>query len=183
MNLCLRVCLALLCFWSYASPCAAQCGFAIVPAAEQRWYRDEGWLIPGLSDAKGFADMHRTVDGKPQDWVWPEGVTAHIAVHDHDYDVQFPDAVFDDGGSNKRMLSRKFLLYRMLRWEVNGKPYAYSYLLGPHDVACTSSVDIVDDRGDGKFRLMISPGHLLIGPIGREPSPPPIPEWLQQPKS
>jgi hypothetical protein len=168
---------------SVASPCVAQCGFAIVPAADAHWYREQGWPIPGLDDAKGFAKIHRTIDGKPKDWVWPEGITVSWVVHGEDYNVQFPDAVFDENGSQKRMLPRSFRLYQMLRWEMDGTPYAYSYELGPYDVACTASVDIIDDRGDGKFRLMISPGHLLMAPPGQNPEPPPVPEWLQKPKS
>ena len=166
-----------------AFPCAGQCGFAIVPAADTHWYRNEGWPIPGLSDAKGFANIHRTIDGKPNDWVWPEGITVHWVVHDEGYDVQFPDAVFEDNGSRKRMLPRSFRVYQMVRWEMNGIPYAYSYELGPHDVACLASVDIIDDVGDGKFRLMTSPGHTLFSAPGHNPEPPPIPEWLKKPKA
>jgi hypothetical protein len=161
----------------------AQCGFAIVPAADKNWYRNEGWQIPGLADAKGFAEIHRTTDGKPKDWVWPEGISVTWVAHDKDYDVQFPDAIFDEGGSRKRMLPRRFKLYSMLRWEMHGTPYAYSYELGPYDVGCTASVDIINERGDGKFRLMVSPGHTLMVPPGSTPEPPRVPEWLQKPKS
>lgn len=169
-------------FWCY-HPSSAQCGFAIVPAADKRWYRHEGWPVPGLSDAKGFADIHRTIGGKPKDWVWPEGITVKWVAHDKNYDVQFPDAIFEEDGSRKRMLPRRFMLYSMLRWEMNGTPYAYSYDLGPYDVACVASVDIVDDRGDGKFRLITSPGHTLMRHGGSTPPVPPVPEWLQKPKS
>src|SRR5580698_8138082 len=123
-----------------ASLTHAQCGFAIVPAASEHWHLNEGWPIPGLSDARGFANIHRTIDGKPKEWVWPNGITVSWVMHDKGYEVQFPDTVFDDGGSRKRMLPRRFLLYSMLRWEMNGTPYAYSYELGPYDVACTASV-------------------------------------------
>jgi hypothetical protein len=175
--------LALLLGCFVVAPCVAQCGFAIVPAVDKKWYRNEGWPIPGLSDAKGFAKIRRTVDGKPKDWVWPEGISVTWVVHDKDYDVHFPDAIFDENGARRRMLPRRFKLYSMLRWEVNGTPYAYSYELGPYDVACLSSVDIIDDRGDGKFRLMTSPGHMLMVAPDRTPEPPPIPEELQKPKS
>ena len=168
---------------SVVAPCAGQCGFAIVPAADTHWYREQGWPIPGLSDAKGFANVHRTIDGKPNDWVWPEGITVSWVAHDDGYKVQFPKALFDDNGSRKRMLPRRFLLYQMLRWKMNGIPYAYSYLLGPEDVACTASIDIIDDRGDGKFRLMTPSGHTLIVPPGRNPEPPPVPDWLKKPES
>jgi hypothetical protein len=171
---------------SLVPPCAAQCGFAIVPAAEQRWYREEGWPIPGLSDAKGFANMDVKLDGTLFNWGWPEGVTVSWVVHDEGYNVQFPDAVFDDNGSRKRMLPRKFLLYEMLRWEMNGTPYAYTYELGPYDFFCAATVDIIDDRGDGKFRLMTSPGHVVLGVrTMRWPKAeaPPVPDWLRKPKS
>jgi len=170
-----------LCFCSL--PSSAQCGFAIVPATDKHWYRNEGWTIPGLSDAKGFASIHRTIDGKPKDWVWPEGITVKWVAHDESYDIQFPDAIFQEDGSRKRMLPRRFKLYRMFRWEMNGSPYAYSYELGPYDIACSASVDLIDDRGDGKFRLLISPGHTLMSLPGRNPEVPPVPEWLQKPKS
>jgi hypothetical protein len=166
-----------------AAACVAQCGFAIVPAAAERWYRNEGWTIPGLSDAKGFAVIHRTFDGKPKDFILPEGISVTWVAHDEDYDVHFPGAIFDEDGSRKRMLPRRYKLYSMLRWEMNGTPYAYSYLLGPYDVACMASVDIIDDRGDGKFRLMTSPGHTLAVRPGGNPEPPPVPEWLQKPKT
>jgi len=167
-----------------SAPCPAQCGFAIVPAADTNWYREQGWPIAGLDDAKGFAKIHRTVDGKPEQQLpLPDGVTVMWVVHGDDYQVQFPDAVFDQNGSPMRMLPRSFKLYQMLRWEMNGTPYAYSYELGPHDVACFATVDIIDDRGDGKFRLMTSPGHLLVALGSPELEPPPVPVWLQKPKS
>lgn len=172
-----------------AVPCAGQCGFAIVPAAEQRWYRNEGWPIPGLSDAKGFAVIHRTVDGKPSELVLPEGISVTWAAFGQDsqfmnYHVQFPDVFFDDEGTRKHMLARSFKVYKMLRWQMKGTTYAYSYLLGASDVACMSSVDIIDDRGDGKFRLMTVPGDTYLGEAkGDPPEPPPVPDWLKKPKT
>jgi len=50
-----RVALVALAAWFGPFQCTAQCGFAIVPAADKNWHRNEGWPIPGLSDAKGFA--------------------------------------------------------------------------------------------------------------------------------
>ena len=174
---------------SVVAPCAAQCGFAIVPAAEQRWYREEGWPIPGLSDAKGFAAIHHSENGKPKDWVWPEGISVTWVTHDQDstdrnYHVQFPDVFFDDNGARKHMLQRSFKVYQMVRWQMNGTTYAYSYDLGASDVACSSTVDIIDNRGDGKFRLMTIPGHTLeFVRRGESPEPPPVPDWLKKPKS
>ena len=111
----------------------------------------------------------------------PKGITVTWVAHDPNYDVRFPEALFEEDGKPKRMLQRRFKLYSMFRWEMNGRTYAYSYSLGPYDVACAASVDIIDDRGDGKFRLMTSPGHSLLGSQSRSPDPPQVPDWLGKP--
>jgi hypothetical protein len=162
---------------------SAQCGFAIQPAADVKWYRNAGWEIPGLADAKSITKINLIINDKP--FAWPDGITVSMVVHDSKYEVNFPEAVFDIDGAHKKMLSRTFQLGQMLRWEMNGTPFAYSYFLLPHDVGCTASVDIIDDKGDGKFRLMTSGGHTLVGynPLKEKPSPPPVPEWLQKPKT
>jgi hypothetical protein len=172
------VALAALTAFVYPFPSSAQCGFAIEPAAEVHWYREQGWLPPGLDDAKLIGPLHVTINGLPK--VWPEGITVSLVMHDEGYRVQFPEAVFEDNGARKRMLLRSFDLRQMVRWEMRGTPYAYSYDLWPLDVACSATIDIIDDRGDGKFRLMTSPGHTIMG---RDLAPPPVPEWLNKPKS
>jgi len=178
MSLWQKIALVTVVACSYSLPSLAQCGFAIAPAAGVRWYREQGWQLPGLGDAKGIGPLNLTVNGQPK--VWPEGITVSTVLHDEGYRVLFPDAVFDDSGARKRMLARRFGLSRMLRWEIHGTPYAYSYDLSPLDVLCITTVDIIDDRGDGKFRLMTSPGHAIIF---RDIVPPPVPEWLSNPKS
>jgi hypothetical protein len=162
--------------WPHLS--SAQCGFAITPAANIKWYRENGWETPGVADAKSIAKFNVTINGKPK--VWPDGITVSVIEHEKDYRVSFPEAIFNDEGIQKKMLSRTFHLVQLLRWEMNGKPYAYSYYLLPYDVACDSSIDIVDDKGDGKFRLITSPGHPVVS---INPLPPPVPGWLMTPKS
>jgi hypothetical protein len=159
-------------------PASAQCGFAIVPAADVSWYRDAGWATPGVADAKSIAKVNLIINGKP--YVWPDGITVSAIVHDHDYRVSFPESIFDENGAHKKMISNTFQLGRLLRWEMNGKVYAYSYVLLPLDVACMATIDIVDDKGDGEFRLMTPVGHAFMG---GNPTPPPVPEWLNKPKS
>jgi hypothetical protein len=173
-----RVAFAVVVGCCWLLPSSAQCGFAIVPAADVSWYRDAGWETPGVSDAKSIAKVNLTINGKPH--VWPNEITVSAVVHDEGYEVSFPEAAFDDNGAHKKMLSRNFLLKQLLRWEMNGKPYAYSYYLWPHDVACMAAIDIIDDKGDGKFRLMTPAGHVITS---RDPMPPPVPEWLNRPKS
>lgn len=158
----------------------AQCGFAFEPAAAVRWYRNEGWKIPGLADAKAIVPINHEIDGKPVPWDFPEGITVHWVQHNAGYRVTFPTSIFERDGQRTKMLAREFILYQMVRWEVNGKPYAYSYELGPLDVACTANIDIIDDKGDGIFRVMTPNGHTLMG---QKPMSPPIPEWAKPPKS
>jgi hypothetical protein len=164
------------CFWPF--PFSGQCGFSVKPIEDVKWYREAGWPTPGVADAKSVSKVERNINGVP--FVWPEGLTVSAIVHRHNYQVLFPAAIFFDNGVHKRMLPSVFQLGQLLRWEMNGKIYAYSYLIEPHDLLCFTTVDLIDDKGDGKFRVMISPGHLTIGP---NPVPPPIPEWLKKPKS
>jgi hypothetical protein len=159
-------------------PSFGQCGFAIEPTAATHWYREDGWQLPGLDDAKAVGPLHLIINDVPE--VLPEGITVSIFVHEDDYRVQFPEAIFEDNSAHEKMLPRSFHLKQLVRWEMYGTPYAYSYYLLPYDVACIATVDIIDDRGDGKFRLMTSPGHSIMA---RNPAPPPVPEWLKKPKS
>lgn len=158
----------------------AQCGFAFEPASEVRWYRSEGWSIPGLKDAKSILPANLIVDGKPTLWPFPDGLTFSVVQHEYGYYVTFPEVIFVEDGKRTMMLSRTFLLYQLVRWEINGKAYAYSYVLGPRDVACTANIDIIDDKGDGVYRVMTPNGHTIRG---KDTIPPPLPEWAIPPKS
>jgi hypothetical protein len=164
------------CSWPLSS--SAQCGFSITPAAVVRWYREAGWETPGLADAKSISKVNLSVNGKP--FVWPDGITVSAVVHEEGYRVSFPETIFDDNGTHKKMHSSVFQLYQLLRWEMNGRTYAYSYELWPDHTLCTTTLDIFDDKGDGKFRLMTLPGHIIDV---QNPVPPPVPEWLREPKS
>ena len=181
MSRCLKV--AILAIASLVGPAAAcaQCGFAFEPAAVIRWYRSEGWTIPGLADAQAIVPVIRTIDGKSVPWDFPEGVTVHGVLHDHDYRVTFPEAIFEGNGKRTKMLARVFGLFAMLRWEVNGRPYAYSYELRPFDVACATSIDIIDEDGDGIFRVMTPGGHSIVSV--RHAEAPPLPAWAIKPKT
>lgn len=185
MTRCLRLAIAAVWVLSADLPACAQCGLAVAPAAETRWYRSEGWTIPGIDDAKRIAPIHWTTDGKAKDLHWPEGITVSVVVHDDDYRfITIPGAVFNDGGKKERLLQQSAYLYWMFRWEIHGKPYAYSYDLGSAHTGCGFSFDLIDDRGDGKFRLMVAPGHSVLNHSpGTVPEPPPLPAWTVKPSS
>jgi len=154
----------------------AQCGFTSTPASVVRWYRSQGWQTPGVDDAKSIRPIvGRTLDGRPLPW--PEGVTVSMIEHEDNYRVHFPGAIFDQHGVRRKMLPATMGLKWLYRWEISGRPYAYSYFLLPDDVACFYTVDLVGDRGDGKFLLMLSPGHAMSREI------PSIPKWGIKPKS
>jgi hypothetical protein len=157
--------------------CAAQCGFEVEPAKFISWYRNGGWPLPGLTDAKTIRPFHITVNGSQQPW--PDGITVSLIEHDKDYQVKFPTMIFNDNGSRKRLQHQNFYLEQLLRWKYRGRTYAYSYYLYPPNWACDSMIEIIDDRGDGKFRSLI-PTMLSI--MSGNPEPPPVPEWLNRPK-
>ena len=178
MGQAIKIAFAAVIIYYWPLPTSAQCGFAIAPAADVRWYHEGGWEIPGLTDAKSMGKLNVTINGTPH--IWPEGITVSLISHEENYQVSFPEAVFDENGIQKKMLARHFLLSQMLRWEINGTPYAYSYFLLPNDIACSASIDIIDDRGDGKFRVMTPAGHPIMN---QYPLPPPIPKWSGRPQS
>jgi hypothetical protein len=170
---------------------SAQCGFHAERLDIVRWYRIEGWALPGLQDATAITKVdyfvnndHVVIDGRSR--LWPEGITAWSIKHgDHrnHYRVSFPDAIFEEDGIRKKMVQSTFVLVWLVRWEMNGTPYAYSYTLWPSPnehvfAACMSSIEITDDKGDGKFRLLTSSGGFPHGL-----TPPPLPAWLKKPKT
>jgi hypothetical protein len=154
----------------------AQCHFVAEPADTITWHRPKGWDIPGLKDAT-FVRPRREVNGVPKPWSLPEGISLSVAVFREGYHVTFPAAVFEQDGKPMKMAARSFGIHQIVRWEIHGQPYAYSYLLLPDDVACSFTVDLVDDIGDGVFRSLVTPGHFIFSnPL----VPPPLPEWASK---
>ena len=151
----------------------AQCQFLAEPIAITNWYRSEGWHAPGVSDGQATRPLNVTINGKRPGW--PTGVTVSEIVHTKDYRVIFPAAVFQENGKRKKMRPRKLVLRELLRWDINDKPFAYSYDLAPEGVLCTFSVDLVDDKGDGVLRVMVAPGHVSSLDL----QPPPLPGWVK----
>jgi hypothetical protein len=156
----MRSLLTVLAAFYLSLPLFPQCGFKAEPVAVTSWHRSEGWKLPGITDGKVLGPLNVTLNGKAPPW--PTGVTVSEIVHAKGYHVSFPAGVFDEYGKQKRMRPRILGLHRLLRWELNGKPYAYTYELWPEGMLCDFSVDIVDDEGDGVFRLLESPGHNLL---------------------
>jgi hypothetical protein len=167
-----KVALASLTILTGALPVPAQCGFFSKPVAGFTWYRAEGWPTPGVEDAKATVPLN--AKGRP--YGWPEGLTVSQFVHELNHHIVFPSTIFEENGERKRTQPAAFILTGLWRWEMDGKPYAYTYTILSDTVACGFSMDLIDNRGDGKFRLMQSSDHGVTGY-------PPLPAWAAQPKS
>jgi hypothetical protein len=178
------LCVAVIAFVVSCVPVSshAQCGFHIEREAGVTWFRSGGWSLPGLKDVTAINEVAKPscVAGGGS-LRWPDGVTAWSIQHRKEYRISFPDAVFEEDGIRKNMRSSGFVLLALWRWDMNGRTYAYSYRLLPSPspgtyAMCDSAVEIIDDKGDGIFRVM-SP----IDPYSGF-TPPAVPAWVSKPK-
>jgi hypothetical protein len=148
------------------------CEFKFDPAASVRYYRAEGWELPGIRDF----DVKAPISGELPMFSVP-GVRAAILPHrDDPYIINFPAQVFTVDGERKRM--RPILVIAtLLRLEVNGKVFGYCYGLIPveahrvkgewkieSEAACVFSATFVDETGNGIFVAMY-PGELTAAMV------------------
>jgi len=163
------------------------CEFKYDPASVPRFYREDGWSLPGIEndDPHLKADMY----GLPRLDVLNQvaGLKVHVLRRDEDhYVVRFPEQVFSLSDQHNRM--RSMLAKAIIvRWEIDSKIVAYTYGLIPIEKAykkkgqwvyegelgCIFYGTFVDDRGDGVFRTLV-PGSL---------TPDLMPAWAKQPRS
>jgi len=177
----MRNTLLLLVVGFFSMPALAQCHFVAEPVANTVWYRREGWSLPGVQDGRAFVRINfKTADGKQRSLNWPDGVTVSGLPSNQGFSATFPEATFEENGTKMRMPQRKVGVHWLWRWEINGMPYAYTYDLEPYDVGCSFTIDLVDDKGDGVFRTMVTAGH---SPMTLTPQPPPLPTWAVKPQS
>jgi hypothetical protein len=149
---------------------ALGCQFQYDPASVHRFYREEGWSLPGIHDD----DPHVT----PNQYGAPPvgdvlraipGAKAYLLRRDEDhYVVEFPAQIFALD-SERRTMRRILAKATILRWEINGRVVAYSYGLIRIDKAykmngkwvydgelgCIFYGTFIDEKGDGVFRTMI----------------------------
>jgi hypothetical protein len=166
MNTALRVAFAA----SVLVSIALGCEFRYDPASVPRFYREEGWGLPGIHDddphvkpngygAPPVGDLLRAVPGAKM----------YLLRRDEDhYVINFPAQLFALGDEHKKM--RPFLAKAtIIRWEINGKVLAYSYGLIPiskaykqdgkwvyeGELGCIFYGTFIDDKGDGVFRTLV----------------------------
>jgi len=164
------------------------CGFRYDPASVPRFYREEGWSLPGIhdDDPRVKANLYGTPPLGDVLRAMPEA-KAHLLRRDEDhYVVSFPAQVFVLGTERKEM--RPVLAKAtIVRWEINGKIVAYSYGLIPiskaykkagrwiyeGELACIFNATFINDKGDGVFRTLV-PDTLR---------PELVPEWAKLPSA
>src|ERR1700682_1140684 len=109
--------------------CAASaCTFQFDSASDVKYYRSDGWQLPGVSDFNSSAPVR--YPGQYPGANIP-GARAVVLPHKEDPSViHFPAQTFMSDGTPKRM---RHALARaaILRWEMNGHTFAYSYGLIP----------------------------------------------------
>lgn len=159
------------------------CEFKFDAVAIPRYYRADGWQLPGIIDynAKAKVDYLGLYQASSV-----AGAKAFALPHDEDpYIVELPVQLFTLDGKEQRMRSMQARA-GILRWEMGGKIFAYSYGLVPvaaHrtngvwkidvEVGCVFSATFIDETGDGVFRLLV-PSKLTESLV---------PAWVKKPEA
>src|ERR1700730_6507257 len=106
-------------------PCVVSaCTFQFDPASTAKYYRSDGWQLPGISDFNSSAPV-RYLGQYPGANI--PGARAVVLPHLEDpYVIELQAQTFVFDGTPKRM-RRVMARAVILRWEMNGRIFAYSY--------------------------------------------------------
>lgn len=166
-----------------AIPCVAfPCTFQFDPAAVAKYYRSDGWQLPGINLKSSAPDRY----AGPYPGADIPGARAVALPHEaYPYIIEFPAQTFNFDGTLKRMRHVQARA-AILRWEMNGHIFAYSYGLIPvsaHridgkwkidvELGCIFNATFIDENGDGVFRLLVP--QALTESL--------IPAWVKRPES
>jgi hypothetical protein len=159
------------------SPLASACDLKYGPAASMQFVRPEGWKLPGVQSSTRLNPGHAFLSSDVP------GVTAALLRDRSSYIAEFPAQVFLLNGTRQR-LQAFTAKATVLRFQVNGRTFAYGYSLVPvlahrshgrwivdGELACVFDITFIDDRGDGAFRVLT---HNRL-------SPEMIPAWVRRP--
>ncbi len=157
-----------------AMPIVVGCSFQFDPAATVRYYRAEGWELPGIHDFDPKAPLRSELAGVLD-------VRAILLPHgNHPYVINLPAQIFTLNGETKKM---RPVLARatVMRLELNGRVFGYEYAMIPVEAhrsngawkidsesLCVFSATFIDETGKGVF-IALFPGGL---------AEPMIPEWV-----
>lgn len=163
------------------SPCALACGLKYDAVSATQLVRPQGWMLPGIADFVVSARIN--TEGLPPTLNVP-GLKAFVLAHEEPYVIELPEQEFLLKDSRQRMRSLRAKA-TIMRFEMDGKVFAYSYGLVPvtahrsngkwivdSEAGCIFYVTFIDDRGDGVFRALTEDGL----------KPDMIPAWVKRPK-
>jgi hypothetical protein len=165
-------------------PCVTHaCTFQFDPAANVKYYRSEGWKLPGIADFSSSAPV-RDIEQYPVTNI-PAARAIPLLHDEYPYVIELPAQTFTLDSAPKRM-HPVLALAAILRWEMDGKIFSYSYGLIPvsahringkwkidSEAGCIFNATFIDESGDGVFRLMV-PGSLTESLV---------PAWVKRPQS
>ena len=125
-------------------PCMASgCAFQFDPAATVTCYRADGWHLPGIADFNSSAPAPVSIR---QQTSMEREQSHHLTMKNPTFSSSPPrPSPFDVARKRMRPALVRAVI---LKWEMNGKIFAYSY-----------DVTFIDKDGDGVFRLL-APGVL-----------------------
>jgi hypothetical protein len=143
----------------------AACDFAYDPASVPKYYREQGWALPGVADYNPHAKA--SFENAPISGTIPGAVAQLLPHDDSPYIAEFPTQEFLEGTVHKKLRTAK-MHATIVRWVIDARTVAYSYGMSPveahkkdgkwvidAEAGCTFFATFVDDRGDGVFRLMV----------------------------
>jgi hypothetical protein len=157
-----------------ASTAVMACALKFDPISTPRYYRADGWALPGVSDYKSTAPF-------PNSFLvllgTVPGTTTEMLLQRDDV-TEFPSQEFVVDGARKRMRAAQYEA-ALARWIIGGHTIAYSYIMVPVEAhkengkwkvegraGCIFTATFVDQDGDGVFRLLV-PGTLKSDLIPR----------------
>ena len=146
------------------APAAPACDLKYDAVSAPRYYREEGWKLPGIHEFKPHQPGE--YNEYPMMGVVP-GAQASVLAHEYPYIVSLPVQEFVLNGARQRMRAMQ-VKATIIRWMMDDHVVAYSYGLIPvnahkkkgkwvikSEAGCIFTVTFVDDRGDGVFRLLV----------------------------
>ena len=139
-------------------PAALACNFEYDPVSTQQYYREQGWILPGVKDLHPAARAGARRGGL---------VAQDIPLDESQNVVEFPAQEFVVQGKRQRMRASQAQI-SVQRWVMRGRTIAYSYEMNPvtarrrggkwvveSALMCDFWATFVDDKGDGVFRVLV----------------------------
>ena len=139
-------------------PEALACDFEYHPVSTQQFYREQGWLLPGIKDLRPALRIGSRRSGL---------LAQDIPLNESESIVEFPAQEFVAQGKRQKMRASQAQV-SVQRWVKRGRTVAYTYTMSPVTAhrrggkwvvetgfLCLFWATFVDDKGDGVFRVLV----------------------------